>query len=405
VRVDAALADPDACRRRFTPERWQRFGDDVMWFRKVLGPIWDRAQQDHGFNPPPTWVLGGGTLARLVGPASARTQTALALVDPCLLAAMFLLVCWAFGPLVCLVALVAWACQVPGTGTWTGGALLRQDWLVCLVAAVCLARRGWSFAAGVALATAAALRIFPVFLVGLPLVLLVRRRVERGRLGLHARRFAIGLVVGGLGWLGLSSVAYGVEAWPAFAEHIAVHRRSPIANHVGLRALLSQSWEGRWMAVMQPGSVDPFHEWETRRRATFAANAPLYYALAAALGVLGVVAGWRIRRLWVAVAASSVLVLAAVDVSSYYCAFFVVLGLLAAAHRSLGWLALGAIVAGRLVNALPVATGNPDLRYTLQSAVFVTWAATALVLVTWPPRLRAARVVPGRRAARRLRRS
>jgi hypothetical protein len=60
-----------------------------------------------------------------------------------------------------------------------------------------------------------------------------------------------------------------------------------------------------------------------------------------------------------------------------------VLGLLAAASRREEWLALGALLVGRLVNALPVAVGNPDLRYTIQSVVVVTWAVAASMLLAW----------------------
>jgi hypothetical protein len=174
---------------------------------------------------------------------------------------------------------------------------------------------------------------------------------------------------------------FGLDAWRAFAHHIALHRLAPLANHVGLRALLSQSWAGRWVAVMQPGSVDPFQAWAALRRATFAARTPLYLALAAALAALVVAGTWRVHRLWVAIAASTLAIVVAVDVASYYCAVFVLLALLAARSRALEWLALAAVVASRAVNALPIAVENPDLRYSAQSVVFVAWGATALGLL------------------------
>jgi hypothetical protein len=405
--VDAALDDPAACTRRFTPERWKAFGDDVMWFREATGRIWDRMQQDHGFNPPPTWVLVGGLLAR-IGPASTRTQTILALVDPVLLAAMLALIGWAFGGHVLLVALVAWGCQVPGQGTWTAGSMLRQDWLFFVVASVCLARRGRFGLAGAAAASAAALRLFPVFLLALPIVVIARRTWTRGRLGAHDRRFLAGVALGGVLWLGATTAAFGVDAWRDFRRHIAVHRLAPLANHVGLRATFSQSWEGRWVVSMRLSEVDPYAVWGAARQATFAVRWPAYVALAGAIALVAAAAGMRLRRIWVALAASSVVVLAAVDVASYYCAFLIVLGLLAAASRVEEWLALAAVVASRATNALPLATENPDVRYTVQSVVLVAWALAALVLVAWRPRARVpatahgdSRVAPSRAARRR----
>jgi hypothetical protein len=405
VPVEAALANPEDCRGRFTPERWRAFGDDVMWFRGATGAIWDRMQQDHGFNPPPTWVLAGGLLASLA-PASATTQTALALVDPVLLVAMLALVGWAFGAHVLLVAIVVWGCQLPGQATWTAAAFLRQDWLLWLVASVCLARRGWPALAGVALASATAIRVFPVFLFGLPLVLIAHRTWRDGRLHRVDGRFLAGAAAGAIGWFGLSTAVFGLDAWSAFRDHIALHRLAPIANHVGLRALLSQSWAGRWVAARRPGAVDPFALWASMRRATFAELHGVYVALATGIVVLAGVAGWRLRRLWTAIAASAVLVVTAVDVASYYCAFFIVLGLLAATSRVEERLALAAIVVGRAANLLPIATENPDLRYSVQSAVFVVWALAALVLLAWRPRPRPVPVPAssaGTRASRRRR--
>jgi hypothetical protein len=73
-------------------------------------------------------------------------------------------------------------------------------------------------------------------------------------------------------------------------------------------------------------------------------------------------------------------------VSSYYCAVFVVLGLLAAATRTQEWLALGAMVGSRAVNALPIAAENPDLRYTVQSIVVLLWGALVLGCLLRGPR-------------------
>jgi hypothetical protein len=394
VPVDAALAHPEECTARFTPERWRAFGDDVMWFRGATGRMWDRMQQDHGFNPPPTWVLAWGPLTR-IGPAGERTQTILALLDPLLLLAMWTLVGWAFGARVLMVALVVWGAQVPGAGTWTSGSPLRQDWLLCVVAAVCLARRGWFTLSGAALASAAALRLFPVFLLGLPIVVIARRTWQRQRLGRLDRRFLLGVALGAAFWLVATTAVLGAESWRAFGAHIAVHRLAPAGNHIGLRATLSQSWEGRWVATIQPGATDPFASWAAARHATFAARRPLYVALAVVMTALAGMVGWRLRRLWVAIAASSVLVFVAVDVASYYCAFLIVLGLLAAHSRLEEWLALGAILAGRLANASSLAVDNADLRYTIQSVVVVAWTLSATLLLVWP---RARDVWPWHRA-------
>jgi hypothetical protein len=65
-------------------------------------------------------------------------------------------------------------------------------------------------------------------------------------------------------------------------------------------------------------------------------------------------------------------------------------------------LALGAIVVGRVVNMLPIATENPDYRYVVQGAVFVAWGLAAVVLLAWRPRFGPVATVPAvSRATRR----
>ena len=72
-----------------------------------------------------------------------------------------------------------------------------------------------------------------------------------------------------------------------------------------------------------------------------------------------------------------------VDLASYYYAFFVGLAFLAVREASLEWLALGAVVVGRLINLPSLVTENPDLQYTLHSLLFLTWAVLALVVLVW----------------------
>ena len=64
------LADPEACKRRFEPARWEAFSRDVAWFRDKPTPRrWRLMQTDHGYNATPVWGWLGGLLAN-AGPAS-----------------------------------------------------------------------------------------------------------------------------------------------------------------------------------------------------------------------------------------------------------------------------------------------------------------------------------------------
>jgi hypothetical protein len=341
-------------------------------------------QGDHGYNGAPTWSIAGRALASLA-PASARTQTALALIDPLLLALTFGLIGWAFGAHAVWLALIVWGCQFPAKGAWTVGAFLRQDWLLGVVASVCLAKRERWVASGVALASATALRLFPALLLGVPLVVAVRRWLRTRTVDRGESRFALGFVIGAVLWVGASTAIYGVTEWRDFAHHIVLHNAEPLANHVGLRAILSQTVDGRLAVTQNLQAVDPYHVWKVRRLEAFAARKPLYGVLVAGVVVLAAVAAGRIRTLWSALAGSTVLVVCFVDVASYYCAFFVILTFLAVRDPWQEWLAIGAVLIGRLVNATPFVADSPDMRYAAQSIVFVAWSAVALVRLAWGP--------------------
>src|SRR5262249_2300982 len=153
-----------------------------------------------------------------------------------------------------------------------------------------------------------------------------------------------GVVTGVAVWLCAAIALFGVATSREFADHIVLHKAEPLANHIGLRAILSQTMAGRLSKTEEDGAVDPFHVWSVRRQEAFAARRPIYLLLVGGVLLLATVAAGRITELWVALAASTVLVVSFLDVASYYCAFFVILTLLAAVDRRHKWLALGAIL-------------------------------------------------------------
>src|SRR5262249_8935655 len=213
----------------------------------------------------------------------------------------------------------------------------------------------------------------------------VRRWLRTRAVAPGDRRFALGVVIGAVLWLAVSTAVYGVTAWRDFTHHIILHNAEPLANHVGLRMVLSQTVDGRLAVTQDNEAVDPFHVWTVRRQEAFAARRPLYIVLVAGLVALAAVAADRIPDLWSALAASTVLVVSFLDIASYYCSFFVILTLLAGCDAGQEWLALGAVLMSRLVNAAPFVADSPDMRYTAQSIVFLTWSGMALVRLAWGP--------------------
>jgi hypothetical protein len=135
------LAQPSRCTSRFTPERWSAFAADVSWLRsQTLPRRWNRFQQDHGYNATPVWTLLARSLTQ-GGPADRVQIALLRLLDPLILLLMWSCVCWAFGWRIACVAAVYWGTNYAAPFGWTGGAILRQDWLACTVIGICLLRR------------------------------------------------------------------------------------------------------------------------------------------------------------------------------------------------------------------------------------------------------------------------
>ena len=155
-----ALRDPGHCQRHFSPERWQAFSDDLRFFRQKLPvPLWFRLRSDHGYNPPPTWTLVGRWLTS--EPASRDTMFRLTAIDPVLIALMVGCIAWGFGWRVACIAWIFWGTNQPASWEWVGGSILRFDWLAASLAGLCCLRRGHPVAAGVLLAWAVGIRVFP----------------------------------------------------------------------------------------------------------------------------------------------------------------------------------------------------------------------------------------------------
>jgi hypothetical protein len=124
-----ALEAADACRQRFTDERWNEFRRDIGFFRTRVPQLqWERILKDHGYNATPVWNALGHVLAN-TGPATKSSVVLLLLLDPFFLLATAAMVAWAFGWRVAMVVLLFLGTEIPGRFLWTGGAFLRHDWL------------------------------------------------------------------------------------------------------------------------------------------------------------------------------------------------------------------------------------------------------------------------------------
>jgi hypothetical protein len=406
VTTTSILEDKARCTSHFSAVRWAAFRDDVLFFRRdCTRGYWFRILGDHGFNPTPVWTILGHAFAEL-HPASKRTQQGLALIDVACLAGAFGMIAWGFGLRASAVAIVFWGCQAMSPFYWTGGALLRDDWLLaCAVTLACL-RRGHPGVAGAALAYAATLRLFPVLLFAGWAVVALLRLMRTRRLGGPDRRFAAGFAVAVVALVSLGAAVAGPQAYPEFVRHILVHEATPLTNHMGMRTLLSEdllSWDtpasGREKFLSDRRLPDSFEPWERLRRGRDAARRPYWLGLNfAALGVLLLVMrGIEKKRpdedvAWVGVALATALVFTALQLPCYYYVlFFLIAAMTVGAPALEPWILLYAI--GSQVALLSFT--HMDDAYVAMSAVTLAFLAGVVVIVARARALASSRPTPG----------
>jgi hypothetical protein len=280
-----ALENTADCKRHFSPELWQSFKEDLSWFRSdVSSRRWITARHDHGYNPPPTWTMIGSLLTG-TGPVNSSQILALTLIDPVLLVGMFVALAWAFGWRTMCVALIFWGTNQPASWMWVGGSILRYDWLVTTVVGICCLKRQRPVAAGLFLAWAVGIRIFPaVIVVGLVLTAALRLLQTRSFVcTVSQRRFAWAFASGIVGILLLTSLSVGPKSWADFAGNSQLHMDSDTANRIGLRPLLAF----RADALLEDfEGANKMARWKKVRKETLEPRRPLLYLIVAAYLVL-----------------------------------------------------------------------------------------------------------------------
>ena len=145
-------------RGAFSNERWRAFKHDVQH----LVSRWPGGKayffSDHGYNPPPTWTIVGGTLSSAV---PVEHVWLLAKIDLILVVMLLGLIARTYGRETFAFALLFFVTTYSGRWPMLGDSILRFDWLVALVAGTCFLRRKHMLAAGACLAYAALNRVFP----------------------------------------------------------------------------------------------------------------------------------------------------------------------------------------------------------------------------------------------------
>jgi hypothetical protein len=241
---------------------------------------------DHGYNATPVWGIFGSAVGRL-GPADDFDISVATALDPILLVLSFALIWTTFGLRATCGALILFGTGYSFGNWFTGGAFLRFGWFAASVAGVCCLKRERWFLAGLSLALAMSLSLFPGFLIGgVGVHALVHMSRERRLLPApHLLRFAIAVAVGVLALGALSSAVVGnFGIWRGFVDNSIKHKATTSTWNIGVGSLTNLFDEPK--SEVHDGGKAPDDEHRRAdgrwpKRALLAAAAALTFALLA----------------------------------------------------------------------------------------------------------------------------
>lgn len=239
-----AIAASAEIKARFSPARWNAFKRDLeaITSHQAAGG-WRYFFIDHGYNPPPSWTLVGGTLARATPVEDLKRITA---VDMALVVALFLAIGLVMGWPTLLCTLLFFSVTFSGRWPILGQSILRFDWLVAVVGAVLALKKERHGLAGGLLTYAALTRVFPAIFALPYVVVMIRDAIRaRGLPGEH-KRFVAGAAVVLVLLGGGALVQQGPEAYRDAAANLKMHGspESFSSHRVGLGDALM--YRGEW---------------------------------------------------------------------------------------------------------------------------------------------------------------
>jgi hypothetical protein len=381
--VSPAALNPDLCRSRFSPARWQEFTHDVLFFRQAAGPArWPQMQTDHGYNATPVWN-GAGYLLANTGPATKRQMTLLALLDPALIIVMWATVWWAFGWRATAVAALWWGTNFPARYSYIGAAFLRSDFLVTAVTGIALARRGYMMLAGAAIGWSALLRIFPAFLTSGAFFRLLTTRYRTDPSTRQAFQLLAGACLAALVLIPFSllvprgNLDSGVSRWRGFVANSDKHLSGSYTNMVGLKSLVSYTRSG-YNEVGEFWVDGPGDAWESLHHQAFERRKAVYW-IAAALFVVLLTLAVRQQPYWVALILGVGLIPILADLSCYYYGILLVYGLLWDRYP---WAGVG-VVALSVFTLCASSLSTSEMTYTVISAGVIVYVFVVTAGVAW----------------------
>jgi hypothetical protein len=243
--VAKVAAEAGRYRGRFSDTRWREFVADITWFKMQLpAHRWSLVLADHGYNGTPAWsFVVGGLISRHLSVRNPISRRLMLALDPLLLLAATAAVAWAFGLRTAFLMVIFIGTHYLLSWGHLKGALLRTDFAMASVLAVCLVKQRYYKIAGVLLGWAILSRVFPAFLLVGPIVLVLRRLVrnrclDRQLLGLLGACAAtvILVVLGSCAYFGTTGI------WHEWNLKIAAHYSGGSDWELGYRTIAEASF-------------------------------------------------------------------------------------------------------------------------------------------------------------------
>jgi len=235
--VDAeTVIQTSDCAARFSEQRRSEFIRDLEFWDELMPGRWQALLQDKGYNGTPFYTF---LYQRLIGrqPFEVSQITALALVDVFMLAIAFAGVLRAYGPRVALFSFLFFGVNFPNRFVHMGGAILRFDYIVLLILAICALKLKKPGLSGALIALSSMSRVFPfLFAVGFGIKAAVgwfkTRKISSDTVWFFAW-FAATLLIAFLVSLSIG----GIEAWTQFLANSIEHNQNTAGFRIGFRHL------------------------------------------------------------------------------------------------------------------------------------------------------------------------
>ncbi|MFO0679256.1 MAG: hypothetical protein U0169_22200 [Polyangiaceae bacterium] len=378
--ASTALDRADEIKAKFTPEKWDAFKKDVEWFRSTCdAKWWGDMQTDHGYNPAPLWTTVGSFFGSL-GSASDTFLRFLASLDLVAFAIMFYALYWAFGQRIACLTILYWGIQWPANYYFTWGAFLRHDWILALMLSFAFAKKRKYVAAGVALAYASLIRVFPGFFFGGIALVIAASLVRRVPIRRPHKLLAAGLLAGVLGFGALSVAVAGPRSYPEFVSHVSKLQSAPVTNWMGIRSIVVFNVDRRVERTWDGKLRDPFDTWKALRQATTKKKRFFLWAISLSSMLLyaWVVLKTRSARIpWVGMALVVPVIFSTLELMNYYFTYFLPLCFLGRFGRRFEVTALVAASVSALLCSWQRVTSHYDVRCFAEAIVYFVFAITA----------------------------